>query len=74
MQGSAATHVTYQKVAELRSLETGRLFDCTVTETEDGRYFLDEEVERITGPFITFAADGSVALFKRLVDRRFVPA
>jgi len=57
-------------VVTFENLETGEIFDTTVSPTPDGQFSIDEKIIDVAGPFFTFT-DG-VALFRGLYSRAVV--
>lgn len=70
--GVVVSEVKKETFARFRSMESCREFLATGRYDDAGVFILNDEIEAISGPFFTWAADGSVAKFLGLDNLRVV--
>jgi hypothetical protein len=67
---SSSAPARRETVARFRSLESGYEFLVTGKFDDAGIFILDEEVEAMAGPFVTWEIDGTVSKFLGLENMR----
>ena len=69
-QASKGVSAVRETVARFRSMESYREFVVSGKFDEAGVFVLDEEMEMMAGPFVTWEIDGTVSKFLGLENMR----